>query len=92
MAITREFRETVKARALRDPEFREGLLKEGIECMLLGDVDTAKTILRDYINATVGFEELGMITETSPKSPASHFHPIVPPIFAPPDNSRFFTD
>ena len=68
MAITRDFKETIKARAIREPEFREGLLKESIECMLSGDLETAKSILRDYINATVGFEELGSITGISPKS------------------------
>jgi len=76
MAITRDFKETIKARAMRDPEFREGLLKEGIECMLSGDLETAKTILRDYINATVGFEELGSIMEISPKSLMRMFSPI----------------
>jgi hypothetical protein len=33
-----------------------------------GDVETAKTILRDYINATVGFEKLGATVHKSPKS------------------------
>jgi hypothetical protein len=42
-----------------DPTFREALLKEGVECLLSGDVETGKTVLRDYINATIGFETLG---------------------------------
>lgn len=62
MPLTREFKETVQARAKRDPEFRSGLLKEGVECMLAGDVDTGKTILHDYINATIGFSEPGELT------------------------------
>ena len=52
----------------RDPAFREELLKEGIECLLSGDVDTGKAVLRDYINATIGFEELSDLTDKSPKS------------------------
>ena len=36
--------------------------------MLTGDIDTGKAILRDYIKATVGFEKLGAVTGTSPKS------------------------
>jgi len=68
MPLTREFKETVQARAKRDPDFRSGLLKEGVECMLAGDVDTGKTILRDYINATIGFSELGELTNKQPKS------------------------
>ncbi len=51
-----------------DPAFREELLKEGIECLLTGDVDTGKAILRDYINATIGFDALGTATDKSPKS------------------------
>jgi hypothetical protein len=39
----------------RDPKFRRELLREGVESMLDGDIGTAETILRDYINATVGF-------------------------------------
>ena len=75
MAITREFKETVKARALRDSEFREGLLRESIECMLSGDIDTGKTILRDYIKATIGFEELAQLMNLSPKSLIRMFGP-----------------
>lgn len=52
MALTRDFKETVQARAQRDTAFREGLLKEGVECLLAGDIDAGKIVLRDYINAT----------------------------------------
>lgn len=68
MALTRDFKETVKKRAASDRNFRHALFKEGIECLLSGDVDTGKSLLRDYINATIGFEELATITEKSPKS------------------------
>jgi DNA-binding phage protein len=68
MALTRDFRETIKARAERDPAFRKELLREGVECLLAGDVGTGKTILRDYINATVGFVELAEVVDRSPKS------------------------
>lgn len=44
------------------------LLKESINCMLSGDMETGKRILRDYINATIGFEELGSAANKSPKS------------------------
>ncbi len=59
MALTRDFKQTIQARAQRDPAFRRELLKEGVQCLLASEVDTGKTVLRDYINATVGFEELG---------------------------------
>ena len=75
MPLTRDFKETVQARALRDPEFRTGLLQEGIECLLAGDLETGKTLLRDYINATIGFEELAVLTNKSPKSLMRMFSP-----------------
>ena len=75
MPLTRDFKETVQARAERDPAFREGLLEEGVECLLAGDVDTGKIVLRDYINATIGFEELGSLTNKQPKSLMRMFGP-----------------
>ena len=51
MPLTRDFKETVQARARRDLTFRKGLLKEGVECLLAGDIDTGRILLRNYINA-----------------------------------------
>jgi DNA-binding phage protein len=68
MALTRSFKDTIKERASNDAGFRESLLKESVECMLGGDVETGKGILRNYINATIGFEELGTLSGKSPKS------------------------
>lgn len=75
MVLTRNFKETIQARIERDPIFREELLKEGVECLLSGDVDTGKAVLRDYINATIGFKELGGLTAKSPKSLMRMFGP-----------------
>ena len=75
MALTRDFKETILARVQADPKFRDALLKEGIEALLAGDVDTGKAILRDYIKATVGFELLGAETGSSPKSLIRMFGP-----------------
>jgi hypothetical protein len=66
MVLTRDFTQTIQARVKRDPAFRWELLREGIECS--GDVDTGKTVLRDFINATVGFTKLAKATHHSPKS------------------------
>ena len=75
MTLTRDFRATVQARAQNDPAFRRALLQEGVECLLGGDVDTGKIVLRDYINATIGFEELGSRTARSAKSLMRMFGP-----------------
>ncbi|MCP4370424.1 MAG: transcriptional regulator [Deltaproteobacteria bacterium] len=75
MAVTRNFKDTIQERALRDEEFRQGLLTESVECMLAGDTGTGKALLRDYINATVGFEKLADITNKPPKSLMRMFSP-----------------
>jgi len=47
MPLTREFKETVQARIKADRKYRKELLREGVECLLAGDLDTGKAILRD---------------------------------------------
>jgi hypothetical protein len=47
-----ELKELVQKRVASDPAFGEALLREGIDTMLGGDVETGKAILRDYIKAT----------------------------------------
>jgi len=75
MARTKSFKELVQGRVKADKKFAEALLREGIDAMLSGDVDTGKAILRDYIKATVGFEELGEATGAPPKSLIRMFGP-----------------
>ncbi len=68
MALTRDFKETVAARARCDPRFREALFTEAINAYLGGDLTTGKAILRDLVNATVGFEALAVELDKSSKS------------------------
>lgn len=68
MALSRDFKETIKARAENDPAFRLGLLTEAAECFLRDEVDVTKTLLRDYVNATVGFQKLAAMTNKKPAS------------------------
>jgi DNA-binding phage protein len=68
VALTRDFRQTIQARAQRDPAFRKELLREAVESFISGDVETGKIVLRDYIHATVGFNQLAESTRHSPKS------------------------
>ena len=75
MAPTKEFRDTIQARAQRDPAFRKALIQEGVECLLAGDVDTGKAVLRDYNNATIGYEELSQVFGRSSKSLMRMFGP-----------------
>jgi len=68
MALTRKFRDTVKARIESEPGFGEALFAEAVNALLENDLDTGKAILRDYINATIGFENLAGQTGKSSKS------------------------
>jgi DNA-binding phage protein len=75
MPLTRSFKEIVKERVERDPKFRAALLTEAVEQLLSGDLDVGKAVLRDYINATVGFERLARETGTPAKSLMRMFGP-----------------
>ena len=75
MPLTRSFKEIVKERVARDPKFRAALLTEAVEQMLSGDLDVGKAVLREYINATVGFERLARETGTPAKSLMRMFGP-----------------
>jgi DNA-binding phage protein len=68
MTLTREFKETVLARAQRDARFRQALFTEAINAFLSGDTSTGKAILRDFVNATVGFEGLAKAVDKPSKS------------------------
>jgi DNA-binding phage protein len=75
MPLTRDFKQTIVARVQRDRAFRRELLREGIECLVSGDFETAKGILRDYINATVGYSKLSQATAIPEKSLLRMFGP-----------------
>ncbi len=75
MPKTRSFKDLVERHVKDDSKFAEALLREGIDAMLSGDLDTGKAIMRDYIKATVGFEKLGAATGAPPKSLIRMFGP-----------------
>lgn len=68
MALTRNFRKTVVERVERDPKFAQALLNEAATLFLNGEPETARVILRDLVNATLGFEQLARLTDTPSKS------------------------
>ena len=85
MALTRDFKATVAARAQRDPRFREALFTEAINAYLGGDTVAGKAILRDLVNATVGFEELA----AEIKKPSKSLHRMLVP-HGNPSTENFF--
>src|SRR5882757_7475370 len=68
MALTRDFKKTVLARVERDPAFAKALLDEAATLFLSDEPETARVILRDLVNATLGFEQLAKMTATPSKS------------------------
>ena len=68
MALTRKFKQTILDRAASDPKFRKQMLVEAINEMLAGDLEAGKSMLRDYINATITFEGLAEKIGKSSKS------------------------
>jgi len=75
MALTRDFKETVLARVQRDAKYREALFTEAINAYLTGDTAAGKAILRDLVNATVGFE--GLAAEI--RKPSKSLHRMLAP-------------
>ena len=68
MVLTRDFKETINARVQRDSKFAIALLDEAISLFLNGEPETARLILRDIVNATIGFEQLAIETSKPSKS------------------------
>ena len=68
MALTRDFKLTVVERVAREPDFAQALLDEAATLFLNGEPDTARLILRDLVNATLGFEQLAALTAKPSKS------------------------
>ena len=68
MGLTREFRQTVVDRVEREPAFAQALLEEAATLFLNGEPEMARLILRDLVNATIGFEQLATLTSKPSKS------------------------
>lgn len=68
MILTRDFKQTMVERVERDPAFAKALLDEAATIFLNGEPETARLILRDLVNATLGFEQLAVVTARPSKS------------------------
>jgi DNA-binding phage protein len=68
MALTRDFKHTVNERVERDPTFAQALLDEAATLFLNGEPEIARLMLRDLVNATLGFEQLATLTSKPSKS------------------------
>ncbi len=68
MSLSRNFKHTIADRVERDPAFARAMLDEAATLFLNGEPEVARAILRDLVNATVGFEALARKTRTPSKS------------------------
>jgi len=68
MALARKFKQTLVERIERDPAFAIALLDEAATLFLNGEPEMTRLLLRDLVNATLGFEELAMTTDKPSKS------------------------
>ena len=58
MALSKDVKQSIRARLQSDYAFRFALLSEAVEALLSNDLLTAKSVLWDYIDATIGFADL----------------------------------
>ena len=70
MPLTKLFKDTVKARVVRDPAFRAALFQEALPAFFEGDTALGKSLLRDLVNSTIGFE--GLAQEMNKLSKSLH--------------------
>ena len=68
MALTRDFRQTVVERAQGDPSFARALLHEAAALLLNGEAGPARLVLRDLVNAGLGFAALARVVGRPNKS------------------------
>jgi DNA-binding phage protein len=68
MALTRDYKQTIRERAEKDPNFATALMNEAVSCFLNGEPETARLMLRELVNSTIGFELLAEKLDKSSKS------------------------
>jgi hypothetical protein len=68
MGTTKDFNETVRNDLQHSAEYRRAWLREAVGSVVSGDVETGKSVLRKYINGTVGFMALGEAVGRSSKT------------------------
>ena len=68
MTLTRDYKQTVIRRVVKDEVFAKSMLDEALTLFLGGEPEVARLMLRELVNATVGFEELAVLTHKPSKS------------------------
>ena len=68
MPLTRDYKEGVLEMLAKRPGFARAMLREGIDALLAREYEVGKEVLRDYVNATMGFDKLSKQVGIPPKS------------------------
>jgi len=66
--MTTDYKDTINDRVQHDQAFAAALLDEAVGLFLNGEADVARLVLRDLVNATMGFETLAVEVEKPSKS------------------------
>ncbi len=66
--LTRPWNDLVREMFQSDSEFRKAVLAEAVSSMLASEVEVGKSMVRKYVNATVGFIALGEALGKSSKT------------------------
>lgn len=51
MPLSHDFEETIQERAQRDPDSRQALPREGVECIIKGEIEPGKAVLCEFIRS-----------------------------------------
>lgn len=68
MQLTEDFKTVLFQRMDREPGFREALLDEIVACLNQDDWVVGKLMLGDFVEGTLGINQLGKLTHRSPAS------------------------
>lgn len=68
MVLTRDYKNTIRERATRYPNFAVSLMNEAVTAFLEGEPEVARVVLRESVNATIGFESLAQELNKPSKS------------------------
>jgi DNA-binding phage protein len=73
--LTRPFSDTVHEQLRKSASFRSAYLRGTMECLVAGEIETGKTLLRDYVEGTIGFAKLSAALGRSSASLKRMFTP-----------------
>jgi DNA-binding phage protein len=82
MPLSIEFKEVFKASIEQDPAFGHELLASAVQSFLDNDPANGRAILRNYVNATIGFRQLAQTIGSQEKSLMRMLSPAGSPVAA----------